>query len=387
VTIAGGAATRRGAVDGIVALPQADSLFHGSARRSEHKPQRATDNVLLLPTSSGTRCSTRCGSARTRPHADPRRALAQLPPDPAAAYTAVSERRQHRRRGAAQERTALSVCGVARARSRRASCTTCRRRPCEPRGCAPSRRPRCTRRPDRAGVGASARRGSALWRVRAASGSGSNTACHAVGQQQDVVRWRAGLCSDRRADPLEQRIAWGSATIPSPAPRRVAAPPCRSSPSPRARVQVGGGLLGHQHPGRGALQAADSRRGTRAVVRRQASTAAGPCLGAGGPSPVLVTASPCLWRTRPAARQGCPPLCGSPRAARRGIRRPAAVPASPPQRSGGPVGHRGAGCARKEPRLPSMPRRPRCRCIEQQPSAPARSRPDKPTRRHGRSFG
>jgi putative ABC transport system permease protein len=79
-------------VDGVVDLPQADSLFQKVGAVAGAQPQAPPDNVLLLPMAQwqrtfGPLASRRPDLVKTQIHI---RLRHDLPPDPAAAYTAVT---------------------------------------------------------------------------------------------------------------------------------------------------------------------------------------------------------------------------------------------------------------------------------------------------------
>lgn len=84
-----GSAVRQVRVDGVVELPQADSLFQKVGAPSQSQPSAPPDNVVLLPAAkfasltghaSGAAVTTQIHTARD----------ARLPADPAAAFTAVT---------------------------------------------------------------------------------------------------------------------------------------------------------------------------------------------------------------------------------------------------------------------------------------------------------
>lgn len=84
-------------VDGVVELPQADSLFQKVGAPAGSQPQAPPDNVVLLPDARWHQvfdplATTRPDLVRTQVHA---RLSHQLPPDPAAAYTAVTGAAHH----------------------------------------------------------------------------------------------------------------------------------------------------------------------------------------------------------------------------------------------------------------------------------------------------
>ncbi|MGW4758264.1 FtsX-like permease family protein [Streptomyces chartreusis] len=75
-------------IDGVVDLPQADSLFQTVGAPSQSQPTAPPDNVILLPTAQFTALTHGANGVTTQIHAA--RDATQLPADPAAAYTAVT---------------------------------------------------------------------------------------------------------------------------------------------------------------------------------------------------------------------------------------------------------------------------------------------------------
>ncbi|GAA3130678.1 hypothetical protein GCM10010521_15890 [Streptomyces rameus] len=83
-----GAGTRQVKVDGVVDLPQADSLFQTVGAPSQSQPTAPPDNVVLLPAARFAALTHGSTGATTQIHAA--RDTTRLPSDPAAAYTAVT---------------------------------------------------------------------------------------------------------------------------------------------------------------------------------------------------------------------------------------------------------------------------------------------------------
>ncbi|MEV6941811.1 FtsX-like permease family protein [Streptomyces sp. NPDC051172] len=75
-------------VDGVVDLPQADSLFQTVGAPSQSQPTAPPDNVVLLPASRFAALTRGVGAVTTQIHVA--RDDARLPADPAAAFTAVT---------------------------------------------------------------------------------------------------------------------------------------------------------------------------------------------------------------------------------------------------------------------------------------------------------
>ena len=75
-------------VDGVVDLPQADSLFQTVGAPSQSQPTAPPDNVVLLPAARFAALTRGAGAVTTQIHIA--RDDARLPADPAAAFTAVT---------------------------------------------------------------------------------------------------------------------------------------------------------------------------------------------------------------------------------------------------------------------------------------------------------
>ncbi|WP_445529158.1 FtsX-like permease family protein [Streptomyces cyslabdanicus] len=82
-----GTGPRQVRVDGVVDLPQADSLFQRVGAPSQSQPTAPPDNVLLLPASSFAQLTRGASNVTTQIHVA---RDAQLPSDPASAFTAVT---------------------------------------------------------------------------------------------------------------------------------------------------------------------------------------------------------------------------------------------------------------------------------------------------------
>ncbi|MFI1760938.1 FtsX-like permease family protein [Streptomyces sp. NPDC020800] len=83
-----GAATRQVKVDGVIDLPQADSLFQTVGAPSQSQPTAPPDNVVLLPAAQFAALTHAATGTTTQIHVA--RDTTRLPSDPAAAYTAVT---------------------------------------------------------------------------------------------------------------------------------------------------------------------------------------------------------------------------------------------------------------------------------------------------------
>ncbi|MEU9154133.1 FtsX-like permease family protein [Streptomyces sp. NPDC048417] len=83
-----GAAPRQVKVDGVVDLPQADSLFQTVGAPSQSQPTAPPDNVVLLPAAQFASLTRGATGVTTQIHAT--RDNTRLPSDPAAAYTSVT---------------------------------------------------------------------------------------------------------------------------------------------------------------------------------------------------------------------------------------------------------------------------------------------------------
>ncbi|MGW2960831.1 FtsX-like permease family protein [Streptomyces sp. NPDC001220] len=83
-----GAGLRQVKVDGVVDLPQADSLFQTVGAPSQSQPTAPPDNVVLLPAARFTALTRGATGVTTQIHAA--RDNTRLPSDPAAAYSAVT---------------------------------------------------------------------------------------------------------------------------------------------------------------------------------------------------------------------------------------------------------------------------------------------------------
>jgi putative ABC transport system permease protein len=83
-----GAALRQVKVDGVVDLPQADSLFQTVGAPSQSQPTAPPDNVVLLPAAQFASLTRGATGVTTQIHAA--RDNTRLPSDPAAAYTSVN---------------------------------------------------------------------------------------------------------------------------------------------------------------------------------------------------------------------------------------------------------------------------------------------------------
>ncbi|MGW2850605.1 ABC transporter permease, partial [Streptomyces sp. NPDC001215] len=83
-----GVGTRQVKVDGVVDLPQADSLFQTVGAPSQSQPTAPPDNVVLLPATRFAALTR--GSTGTTTQIHVARDTTRLPSDPAAAYTAVT---------------------------------------------------------------------------------------------------------------------------------------------------------------------------------------------------------------------------------------------------------------------------------------------------------
>ncbi|QEU90857.1 FtsX-like permease family protein [Streptomyces kanamyceticus] len=87
-----GIGARQVRVDGVVDLPQADSLFQKVGAPSQSQPTAPPDNVILLPSERFTSLTRGARDLSTQVHAA---RDAQLPADPAAAFTAVTGAAHH----------------------------------------------------------------------------------------------------------------------------------------------------------------------------------------------------------------------------------------------------------------------------------------------------
>ncbi|MEV6765665.1 FtsX-like permease family protein [Streptomyces sp. NPDC051105] len=83
-----GTALRQVKVDGVVDLPQADSLFQTVGAPSQSQPTAPPDNVVLLPAAQFASLTRGATGVTTQIHAA--RDDTRLPSDPAAAYTSVT---------------------------------------------------------------------------------------------------------------------------------------------------------------------------------------------------------------------------------------------------------------------------------------------------------
>ncbi|MFF7977057.1 FtsX-like permease family protein [Streptomyces sp. NPDC007905] len=83
-----GAGVRQVRVDGVVDLPQADSLFQTVGAPSQSQPSAPPDNVVLLPAARFAALTRGATGVTTQIHVA--RDDARLPSDPAAAFTAVT---------------------------------------------------------------------------------------------------------------------------------------------------------------------------------------------------------------------------------------------------------------------------------------------------------
>ncbi|MEU8695916.1 FtsX-like permease family protein [Streptomyces sp. NPDC048665] len=83
-----GAGARQVKVDGVIDLPQADSLFQTVGAPSQSQPTAPPDNVVLLPADRFAALTQGSTGVTTQVHVA--RDTARLPADPAAAYTAVT---------------------------------------------------------------------------------------------------------------------------------------------------------------------------------------------------------------------------------------------------------------------------------------------------------
>ncbi|MFF4021061.1 ABC transporter permease [Streptomyces sp. NPDC001843] len=83
-----GAGLRQVKVDGVVDLPQADSLFQTVGAPSQSQPTAPPDNVVLLPANQFAALTRGATGVTTQIHAD--RDNTRLPADPASAYSAVT---------------------------------------------------------------------------------------------------------------------------------------------------------------------------------------------------------------------------------------------------------------------------------------------------------
>ncbi|MFD9585192.1 FtsX-like permease family protein [Streptomyces sp. NPDC059980] len=82
-----GPSTRQVRVEGVVDLPQADSLFQKVGAPPQSQPTAPPDNVMLVPSSTFASLTAHAGGATTQIHVA---RDAGLPADPAAAYTSVT---------------------------------------------------------------------------------------------------------------------------------------------------------------------------------------------------------------------------------------------------------------------------------------------------------
>ncbi|MFD7681009.1 FtsX-like permease family protein [Streptomyces sp. NPDC060187] len=82
-----GASTGQVRVEGVVDLPQADSLFQKVGAPPQSQPTAPPDNVMLVPSSTFASLTAHAGGATTQIHVA---RDAGLPADPAAAYTSVT---------------------------------------------------------------------------------------------------------------------------------------------------------------------------------------------------------------------------------------------------------------------------------------------------------
>ncbi|MFL5996517.1 MAG: FtsX-like permease family protein [Streptomyces sp.] len=83
-----GAGPRRVKVDGVVDLPQADSLFQTVGAPSQSQPTAPPDNVVLLPAARFASLTRGATAVTTQIHVD--RDNTRLPSDPAAAFSSVT---------------------------------------------------------------------------------------------------------------------------------------------------------------------------------------------------------------------------------------------------------------------------------------------------------
>ncbi|MFJ9020289.1 FtsX-like permease family protein [Streptomyces sp. NPDC102259] len=83
-----GAGLHRVKVDGVVDLPQADSLFQTVGAPSQSQPTAPPDNVVLLPTARFASLTRGATAVTTQIHVD--RDNTRLPSDPAAAFSSVT---------------------------------------------------------------------------------------------------------------------------------------------------------------------------------------------------------------------------------------------------------------------------------------------------------
>ncbi|MET7730297.1 FtsX-like permease family protein [Streptomyces sp. NPDC005402] len=83
-----GAGLRRVKVDGVVDLPQADSLFQTVGAPSQSQPAAPPDNVVLLPAARFASLTRGAGAVTTQVHVA--RDNTRLPSDPAAAFSSVT---------------------------------------------------------------------------------------------------------------------------------------------------------------------------------------------------------------------------------------------------------------------------------------------------------
>ncbi|MGD6740602.1 FtsX-like permease family protein [Streptomyces sp. BH106] len=88
-----GTGAHRVRVDGVVDLPQADSLFQTVGAPSQSQPAAPPDNVVLLPAARFTSLTHGASGVTTQIHTA--RDTNRLPTDPAAAYTAVTRAAHH----------------------------------------------------------------------------------------------------------------------------------------------------------------------------------------------------------------------------------------------------------------------------------------------------
>ncbi|MEW2042788.1 ABC transporter permease, partial [Streptomyces sp. NPDC005534] len=82
-----GAPTRQVRVDGVVDLPQADSLFQKVGAPPQSQPTAPPDNVMLVPSSTFASLTAHAGGTTTQIHAA---RASGLPADPAAAFNSVT---------------------------------------------------------------------------------------------------------------------------------------------------------------------------------------------------------------------------------------------------------------------------------------------------------
>ncbi|WP_089104259.1 ABC transporter permease [Streptomyces hyaluromycini] len=88
-----GAGLRQVKVDGVVDLPQADSLFQTVGAPSQSQPTAPPDNVVLLPAAGFAALTRGATGVTTQIHAA--RDTTRLPSDPASAYSAVTGAAHH----------------------------------------------------------------------------------------------------------------------------------------------------------------------------------------------------------------------------------------------------------------------------------------------------